>query len=410
MKNFSVKKIFKNQKVKQAIVLYSSTIGSMLIGFLISVLNTKYLGKDNYGDFKFIEVLFSLIVLFSTFGFFYSCTYMTAKEENEQKKNKLFGAHIIIGLVISLFLILILTSYISFFYTGNLGIYIHVLLPFMFVLVFNNSLENILQGNNKIYSLSILKIGPKFIYLLTLLGIIFFFDELSLKSALVFFYASTGIIIVSIILKTPFSFKDLKATINSIFETNKIVGFPIYIGGVLGVASTHLSSLFISFFNNNTDFGFYALALTVSSPMGVLPGIVGTTLMRDFANKKKMPVNILKLIVIISLIFFVLFLTFLNPLFNYFYSREYEPAINLAILTSVAFLIHGFGDLYNKFLYAKGEGKKMRISSINIGLSNIILSLCLIPLFGSSGAAYVKIISSAVYLGTVSFFYYKRIK
>ncbi len=404
----SVINSIKNPKIKQAIVLYSSTIGAMLIGFLISVVNTKYLGKDDFGNFKFIEVLFSLIILFSSFGFFYSCTYLTAKEQSEQKRNSLFGAHIVLALFVALFLVIILVVYTSFFYQGELAKYIYMLLPFAIVLVFNNSLENLLQGNNKINLLSFLKIGPKMLYVLMLCGLIFFYDTITLKEALIFFYASIGLVIIIIIVKTNFSFANLIPNIKEIIKANRNVGLPIYVGGIFGVATTHLSSLLISYFNNNTDFGFYTLALTISSPMGVLPAIVGTTLMRDFAAIKKIPTRFLRAIVFVAVVFFVVFLLVLKPVFNYFYSEDYSPAISLAVITSIGFLIHGFGDLFNKFLYAKGEGRKMRLSSINIGISNLIFSLSLIPVFGAAGAAYVKIISATVYLGTVYYFYSRK--
>ena len=45
---------------------------SVLVGIVISVINTRYLGKEQYGDFKFLINFFSLAVTFLTFVFFYT--------------------------------------------------------------------------------------------------------------------------------------------------------------------------------------------------------------------------------------------------------------------------------------------------------------------------------------------------
>jgi len=398
----------RNKKLIQSIVLYSSTIGAMLFGFLISILNTKYLGTEDYGRFKYIEVLFSIILLFSTFGYFYTTSFMIASEKNEKKKKSIFGTHLIIGIFTSIIFALIVFIYNIFF--EELNPYILILLPLIPVIIFNNSLENMLQGSNHIFSLSALKIGPRAIYALSLVAVISIYNEINIREALILYYSSIGLIIVLIVLKTPLNFHDFKNNISNIYQQNKKIGFPIFIGSIFGVASTHLSTILVGFFKTNEDFGFYALALTISSPMAILPAIIGTIFMTEFVTAKRISPKHIKLITVISLLFFAVFIIILEPFIRMFYDSDFLPIIPITIMTSIGFLIHGYGDLFNKFLYAKGEGKKMRISSINIGISNIFFSILLIPNLGSFGAAYVKIISASIYLLTVLFFYLKKVR
>ena len=60
------------KRVKQASVLYISLSIGVLVGIGVSVLNTRLLGPEQYGDFKFLQSLFSFAVTFVTLGIFYS--------------------------------------------------------------------------------------------------------------------------------------------------------------------------------------------------------------------------------------------------------------------------------------------------------------------------------------------------
>ncbi len=395
---------FRNKKIKQASVLYISSIGAMFLGFLISVINTRYLGKVGYGDFKFIEVLFSFSLLFSTLGFFNTSTYLIAREENSTERKKIIGASLLLVLIASFILALLLIIYTLFFYDGHLKSYILPLVLFVPVVILNFSLEHLLQGLNKIYLLSILKIGPKIIFFVALLLLTFL--DFSLVNVLLLFYGSITLIVLSILLKVKFII-DLKA-LRQILRHNRKVGFPIFIGALFGVATGHLSSLLVSHFNDNTDFGYFILSLTISAPIGVMPTITGSIMMKDFVDLKRIPSKTIKTCFYVSIIILICFLVFLKPFVLFFYTEQYTPVISLAYITSFGFLMHGFGDLFIKFLYAKGHGKEMKHATMGVGIVTLIVSICLIPSLGPEGASIVKVISSFSYL-SFAYFYYKKI-
>ncbi|WP_437396049.1 oligosaccharide flippase family protein [Flagellimonas lutimaris] len=399
-------RIFQNKKFKQASALYIASIGAMFLGFVISVLNTRYLGKDVYGDYKFIEVLFSFTLLFSTMGFFNTGTYLVANEKSDFVQKKIIGSSLILVLFSSIVLALILLGYVFFFYEGNLREYILPLILFAPAIVLNHNLENLLQGLNKIYWLSVLKIGPKILFILSLIFLMY--NSFSLMYVLILFYGSIAVITVYITFKIKFKF-DLETT-KQLLHHNRDVGFPIFIGALFGVASGHLSSLLVSHFNNNTDFGFFVLSLTISAPIGVMPTIIGSTMMKDFVVLNKIPAKVVKSATALSIGALVGFLLILEPFVYFFYTEQYEPVIPLAYITAFGFLMHGFGDLFIKFLYAKGQGKNMRISTMGVGIITLIASMALIPSFGAIGASIAKVVSSTSYFALVYFFYARSIK
>lgn len=399
-------RILQNKKFKQASALYMASIGAMFLGFIISVLNTRYLGKDAYGDYKFIEILFSFTLLFSTMGFFNTGTYLVANEKSEQVQKKIIGSSLILVLFSSVVLALILLGYVFFFYNGSLKGYILPLILFTPTVVLNNNLENLLQGLNRIYLLSVLKIGPKILFILSLL--LLTYKGFNLIHVLVLFYGSITVITAYITWKIKFKF-DIKTT-KQVIRHNKDVGFPIFIGALFGVATGHLSSLLVSYFNDNTDFGFFVLSLTISAPIGVMPTIIGSTMMKDFVSLNRIPKRVVKSALILSVGALMGFLVILEPFVYFFYTKQYEPVIPLAYITAFGFLMHGFGDLFIKFLYAKGQGKNMRIATMGVGVITLISSVALIPFLGAIGASIAKVVSSTSYFVLVYFFYSKTRK
>ncbi len=74
-----------------------------------------------------------------------------------------------------------------------------------------------------------------------------------------------------------------------LYKENKYNGKPIYFGSLAGVATTHIAGLSISFFMDNTQVGFFMLALTVCSPLLIVPSVLGTIFYKQFVDMKSIP-------------------------------------------------------------------------------------------------------------------------
>ncbi len=62
------------------------------------------------------------------------------------------------------------------------------------------------------------------------------------------------------------------------------------------VASNYLAGITLGVFNeDNTEVGFYTLALTVTTPLSTLPAIIGTTYFKQFATQPCIPSKVLKI-------------------------------------------------------------------------------------------------------------------
>lgn len=387
------------------------TLG-LFIGIGISVINTRLLGAQGYGDYKFIINLFSFIISFMTFGFFYSGSRLIAQKENDLIRHKLMSNLLIIaGYITILFLIVIfVSSYLQeMIYKNELGAVIRIFLPFLFVFPFQLCIESILQGDNRIYTLSLFRLGPKTLYLLSAI-VLNFFVPLDLFYALLLNFSTFIVFIVFIIYRIKPKIKKDKKILSVIWNENKRYGFHVYIGSITGVASSYLAGLSLGYFVDNINVGYFALAITATMPLSMIPNAIGTTFFKEFAQLNHIPGKVFLSTGILSISVLLIFLLSIRTLVDILYPQEFKIVAPLAYFTSIGSIFHGLGDLFNRFLAAHGQGKKIRNSNFQIGAVNVLGYIVLIYFFGVYGAAVTKLLAGLIYFSIMLTYYFGLVR
>jgi len=399
------------KKSKQVTSLYASMVMGIAVGIGVSVFNTRVLGKEQYGDLKFLQNLFLFIVTFLTLGLFVSGARIIAQKKYDDVKKKIIGIIILLGAVVSIIMIICLFIF-SFFeekiFDNNLGNIIRIISPLLFVFPFQQCLNQILTGDNKIYSLSIYRIAPKVLYLLTAVSFNLVF-KLTLLNSLIIQLVSFGIVIIFLLIKIHPEFKEIKKSYKIIWQENKTYGLHIYIGLLFGVATSRLGGIAIGYYLNNTSVGYFSLANTITMPLMLIPNVVGTTFYKDFANRNSISKKATTVTIILSISVLIFFLLIVKKIILLLYSSEYSAVVSLAYLVSIGCIFHGFGDYINRFIGAHGIGKYNRNAAICVGISNIVGYIILIKLFGVKGAVITKVFSGIIYFGMMVYYYKKLI-
>jgi len=407
LKEYDLRNIAKNKKARQVGALYISLFLTLFIGIAISVINTRLLGPKLYGDFRFLMNLFNFLFPFLTLGFFVSGARLIAQKKNEAIKPQLMGTLLSLALIMAAVLMVFVFVF-SFFedrlFHNELGWILRLFVPLIFVFPVQRCLENIMQGDNRIYELSILRIGPS---LLFLSGIVLYnhFVPLTLIPALAIRIMSILVIVViSVIVLKP-AFRYFKQNLSVIREENKTYGFHVYIGVLAGVVSGQLGGLTIGYFLDTTNVGFFSLACTISMPMMMIPSAVGTTFFKSFADKVKISHKVITLTMILSIGSLTLFLLFIKKVFLLLYPADFAPAVSLAYYVAIAKTFNGLGDFFNRFLGAHGKGKELRNGAFVVGLSNVLGYILLVHLIGVKGAALTMLISRTMYFSMMLYYY-----
>jgi O-antigen/teichoic acid export membrane protein len=405
----NISNIIKKRKTKQVGSLYTSMVIGIIIGIAVSVINTRLLGPERYGDLKFLQNLFTFVVTFLTLGIFVSGARLLAQNKNEPIKHQLIGNLLILAAVISVVLIIGLLLF-SFFedriFHNELGRIIRIFSPLLFVFPFQLCLENIMQGDNRIYELSVFRIAPSILYIIGAISFNYFVP-LSLISALGIQLIVLVMIILVMIIRFKPKFANIKKNLSIIWQENKTYGFQVYIGTLAGVASAQLGGLSIGYFIDNTNVGFFSLALTTAMPLTMIPNAVGTTFFKDFTNMDSIPKKATTVTLVLSIGALIFFLLIIKKLILLLYSSEYSVVVPLAYLVSIGSIFHGFGDFINRFLGAHGKGRELRNGAFAVGFSNVLGYIVLVYVFGVKGAAITKITSGFIYCSMMYYFYKK---
>lgn len=379
----------------------------LFISVAVSIINTHSLGATEFGVFKFVQTLFIFTLTLSTMGFYVAGGRLMAHEEKPKARADLSGALIMVALLVYT----ILTVFV-FIYTfldfeilrGRQSNILIQVIPVAVALPLHYLLENTLKGENRIYELSILRVMPGIIYLICA----YIYENkygLGLHSALNIYLSSMLVVCVAIIMRIRPSFKNISPNIIIILHEVRRYGIHVYLGIVANVGTMQLAGLSIAFFIDAKAVGFYLLAKTVSSPLGMIGSNIGTTLFRSFSSAEYITRRVFVITISVVLLSLAVYLIIIGPFFNIIYPAEFSPALKLAYILGVGSVLQGLGDFMNNFLCANGQGKKTRNAAFVQGILNIIGFTVLVFWLGATGAALAYVISSCGYMLTIVYYY-----
>lgn len=405
-----------NPKFKQVIGLLSVNIISIPLSVISSIIITRFLGPSDYGNFKFFLNLFSLAIVICTFGFYQAGNRALVLNSDVNKARELYGAELLITIVLFLFMTLFFCAYAFFDHNINekgLRTILFLVLPFSWVFLTGKYFEVLFQADNKIKLLAKARLYPQLVYFAIILVVYFFFFNYSGKRLVVILGAYFfGYVLNSVYIfyRIRPSFKNLKSRINELIYYNKTYGFNVYLGSVFAVGFSSLTGVLISYFSSdNSGVGYYSLATTIAGPLALIPNIIATTHYKDFSTLNSVPRKLLLVTVFISSAALLLTIVLVKPFINYLYGSDFLPVVTLTYIVSFGIILNGLADFFNRFLGSHGKGKALKNSAFIVGFSVMILNVILVPWLGETGAAWTTFFSGIIYFICI-YWYYRRLK
>ena len=396
---------------KQTLILYFSQIIGLFLGIFIGVINTRILNPEGYGIFTFFLTITTFTVLFFRFGFFSASGLLIAKAKDKIKERELIGASIVIAFFIGIsysFFIFLLSFFIDKIFHTNIGWILKCTSFLLIALPYTMLIPEIGRGTNKIENISLFNIVPKIIYILGALLLIKIIQIEPFHLILLHVFSIFIGVLVIIYLFQPL-FRNLKKNLKNIWKKTKEYGFHLYLGQIADQSTYNLDKIFITYFANTTELGFYSLAMATTAPMVGLSAALSMSLFKKFVDMDRIPkkviyYNFLWLAsCVIGLIIFGEFIVV------YLFTEEFLPVVSLIPPLALAAFFQGMYQPYNMFLGAKGKGKWMRNISISQAIFNLFGNFVFIYYMGAIGAAIASAIAAFIfYIGCI--YYYKKIQ
>lgn len=396
------------KKLGQAGSLYTAVVAGIIIGFISSIITTRILGPEGYGDMKFIQNFFQFLSILFAIGIFPSgALLLTRIGENNESKRELIGALLIITLILSFFSIIVSGIFSLFenrIFNNNVGALILYFSPLGVIFLFQPCIEYILQGDNQIYKLSVFRILPGILYIIfiVLLNLVL---HVTIETALLIQVISGAVVTISIIFALKPRYTRFSENKLLIFETNRQYGRHVYFGSLSSVATSYLSTFMISYFLDNKQVGYFSLAITLTLPLMQIPNVIGTTYFKDFAKTDFLPKKVTQISLGLTLVIVIIFLSIIKPFVLLVYTEKFADVVSLCFFTAFGSASFGMGDYINRFLGAHGKGKELRNGAFIVGIFNILGYSLLVMIMGTRGAAATQLLAGIAYLTTMVYYY-----
>lgn len=395
IKKFLVNKINIFEKRSFLFLMFSNVL-LILVNILSNFLLARILTVENYGEYKYCLVIINFLVIFLNFGYQETFSYNIAKSTKVQKIKNYLIFYFYLTFFLKIFLLLCL--YIINKYIKIEGYYYIALLTFSF-LAWHRLLMKLLRGSGNIILVSLETIGGSLLFLIII--IIYYYYNISFTGNLAIYYRYFTyslihlIVIIILIRKIKSTFNRL--VIKEIIKDNKEYGLHIYIGGLFSIGINEIISVIIGGITAKESFAYYSFALSLATLVTIFPNMIATINFKKNVNMNKIDLKQIRVMLILSFLIYILLNIFGTLLIKYLFPK-YVYSIKYLRLLSLGYTFHGLGDYFNIYLASKGKGKRMKKSSIIIGLISLIVTVLMVKKFGIYGLAISKLIVSLTYM------------
>lgn len=396
---------------KQVTALYTSSLIGICIGVLVSILNTRNLAPAEYGDVRYVNNIIGFFSGLLLLGYFTSGSRLLALAKTKQEAREIKGVLVtILGItnIILMIIVFICGLFHHFVLHKDFYYLFYVTLPICGgVSLLLNYVNTSSQGDNSIYTIACARLFPSLAYLIIAAAIFYLFGATSERMLLLHNGIAFVILAFIIYLNKP-SFKNLKQTFKKLNEENKQYGLQVYYGSLANVSVAYVAGMTLGMLNkDNTNVGFYTLALTISAPLHTLPQVIGTTYFKQFAVQDRIPNKVLKFSFLLAALSLIAYIIFIFPVVGFLYDESYSIVALYASFLAVSSTLNGLGDMFNRFLGAHGQGKSLRNTAFICGAFQLTGFTLGIYLFNINGAIATRIIGFIAYFAILLAYYIK---
>lgn len=381
------------------LVFMTSNIMLFIFAFVFNLIMINYSNGGEYGKYKYATNFVLTIPALFGLGINHSCGRLVALKKIDQNR-EIVGISFVVSTVISI--VVTLTLFISISVSDSIRIYfedgIGVVIPFIIVYMLKSVVYSIYQGSGEIYKLSFFNILPYIIMIGTALITIQIKGSLNYYNSIFIFLIANTVIIIPRVIRTRSSFHNLKENLHELYIENKVNGFKVYLSSIFTTSSTQVIALVTGSLVGFVEYGYYALAYSLSGAFRTISSSFAIARFRDNINNSKINKKELLGLVIVNAFIYIMFYALIGKIFYWFYPKSYAMTISYLKLLVIMNICYGISDYFNKFLIGKQMGGKITKISMITGIVNITFSSIFIYFYGIIGLAIAGVLVAIINL------------
>lgn len=396
-----IKKLFHNATVKNAGWIMTGRIMQMIINLFIGVLTARYLGPSNYGLINYATAYTAFFMAFCTLGI----NSVLVKEfiDNPDEEGKIIGSTLIMRALssfISAGIIIIIVSIIDADERATIIVTILSCIGLIFHIfeTFNYWFQSKLKS--KITALvSLVAYGITAVYKIILL---------ILGKSVEWFAFATSVDYICIGILMFFFYKKCggKKLIFSITTSKRILKKSIYfiLPGLMVSIYGYTDKFMLKHMLSEAEVGYYATATAVCGMWCFVLSAIIDSVYPSIMSAHKADINLFEkrnrqlymIVFYISIFVSIIFCIFGELIIYLLYGKQYELAVNPLKIVTWYTAFSYLGVARNAWVVSENKQKYLKYIYISAAVSNIVLNLILIPVWGTTGAAIASLITQII--------------
>jgi O-antigen/teichoic acid export membrane protein len=378
--------------------LYVAMLGNLIMGFVVTKLNSAWLTLDEFGIYSFVVNTILFTRVFLSFGIFESGARLFATSPEKSLEKNILGALTIITFILGILLAFLIYGYsfvFDYIFKIKISFILKTIWPLVLLIPFQVMILPALRGLSRILQLGVFTISPRILYLIIII-ILYFSGVYNLNNTLSWFFIATSVVGITALFVLKPSFKSLRSGFNKIISEQKTYGIHIYVANIFTSLVQYTDKIILAFFVSSQHLAYYALAFALTFPLAHFSMALSNVSFKKYASQEKLNIRHVQASILFSLISVTALILLKDFIIIDLFGEKFRPAIAPFIVLAIAFAINGISIPYTMFFKAKKKGIHVRnITTAAQGLF-LILNIILIPYYGIMGAAVSALISFAV--------------
>ncbi|MFW9873828.1 MAG: flippase [Candidatus Thorarchaeota archaeon] len=380
---------------------------SSFVHLLLRIVLGRELGPSGLGLYTLVFTIYLFGMQFAAFGIGVALTKYIAEYNDDLQKIKEFVSSGIAGSLVSGFILgILLYSFsliisVNFFHNPEMTTLLKITAFCFPFIAMQKVVLGTLNGLRRMKYFAFINIVQNLSVMGMSIALVIFLN-MGVKGAVFGFVIPTIIVgLFSLILVKNYFVTASKVLSTSLKEIS-LFGFYVVLANSIGMVNTQIDSLLIGHFMNETEVGYYAVAIIFMQGIILLPQSVQKVTnpsiatyygKGDYDGIRRLIKNSMAKIFVIILFISAFLATFGKSLINVIFTEEFIPSYAPLLILLIGYSVYATFISIGGCLSSIGKVKIIFKISLLCAVLNTLLNISLIPEFGLVGAASATSIS-----------------
>ncbi|MDT8325260.1 MAG: oligosaccharide flippase family protein, partial [Bacteroidota bacterium] len=288
--------LFRSDLGRKSTVYFTALVVNALLGIVVYGLLTRSMDVAAFGTYSFVVAFFILTGMFFDFGISPAGMRLMALDEDRRVLARRTGALLLLSLGVGLlfggFVFAASFGVDAWWNYAGVGDVLRVVAPLAAVYPLQEMVLSISQGSSRMKFMSAFLLLPRSILILLLLALALQGGMDLHGAVLATLLAMAAAIGIAVGFMAP-TFRGLKDELRTIAAEVREFGREVYAGRLVDGLTNGLDKMLLSLFHGMVPVGFYAIAMTMSTPISMFSKAVSHSAYKRFVHEAQIPRRIL---------------------------------------------------------------------------------------------------------------------